>query len=79
MLEMFLWAVLIGGLPTAGYYLFQYGRKLYARGRELRETGTDPEEAGQQWWAELRFILGCCAWASSGLVVCRLLETASAT
>ncbi len=75
MLEILLWAVLIGGLPTAGYYLFQYGRKLHARGRQLRETGTDPEEASQQWRAEMMFTVNCCVWAGFGLVICHLLET----
>jgi len=79
MLEMILWAVLIGGLPTAGYYLLQCGRKLYARGREIRETGTDAEEASLQWRAELMFTLSCCVWAGSGLVVCQLLESVSAS
>ena len=77
MLEMLLWAVLIGGLPTAGYYLFGYGRRLHARGRKIKETGTDPEEAQQQWRDELRFGMNCCVWAGFGLVLCRLLETVS--
>lgn len=77
MIEILLWAVLIGGLPTAGYYLFQYGRKLHARGRQLRETGTDPEEASLQWKAEVGFAVNCCVWAGFGLVICRLLESVS--
>lgn len=77
MLEILLWAVLIGGLPTAGYYLYKHGRKLHARGRQLRETGTDPEAASQQWKAEVAFAVNCCVWAGFGLVVCRLLETVS--
>jgi len=77
MFEILLWAVLIGGLPTAGYYLFQYGRKLHARGRQIRETGTDPQEASEQWRAELMFIVNVCAWAGFGLFVTHLLETVS--
>ncbi len=77
MYELLLWAVLIGGLPTAGYYLFQYGRKLYARGRQLRESGSDVAEASQQWKAELMFNVNCCIWAYFGLFVAHLLETVS--
>lgn len=77
MFEIFLWAVLIGGFPTAGYYLVGYGRKLYARGRKIKETGTDAEEASQQWKAELVFMLNCCIWAGAGLVVTHLLQTVS--
>lgn len=77
MLEILLWAVLIGGLPAAGYYLFQHGRKLHARGRQLRESGTDPEEASQQWRAELAFTVNVCVWAGFGLVICHLLQTVS--
>ena len=77
MFEILLWAVLIGGLPTAGYYLFQYGRKLHAKGRQIRETGTDPEEANNQWKEELMFTVNVCAWAGFGLFICHLLQTVS--
>lgn len=77
MLEMFLWACLVGGLPTAGYYLFVYGRKLYARGRRIKETGTDAEEASVQYRAELTFTISCCIYAATGLLITHLLETVS--
>ena len=77
MLEILLWAVLIGGLPTAGYYLFQYGRRLHARGRRLKENGTDPEDASEQWRAELLFTVNVCVWAGFGLMICHLLEAVS--
>ena len=77
MLEMLLWAVLIGGLPTAGYYLFQYGYRLHARGRALKQTLPDPEQASAQWRAELLFAVNCCVWAGFGLMVCRLIQSVS--
>lgn len=77
MIEILLWAVFIVGLPSVGYYLYKHGRKLHARGRQLRETSTDPEEASQQWRAELMFTVNCCVYAGFGLVICHLLKTVS--
>lgn len=77
MFEIFLWAILIGGLPTAGYYLFVYGRKLHARGRKIKETGTDAEEASVQWRAEMAFTINCCIYGAFGLLITHLLQTIS--
>lgn len=75
MLEIFLWATLIGGVPTAGYYLFAHGKQLYAHGKRLKETLTQPDEAAEQNRMELLFSIHCCIWATAGLVVCHLLKS----
>ena len=74
MFSLFLWAVLIGGMPTSGYYLYQYGKKLYERSRQQRARYTEPEEAAAQHQAELLFSGWMVAWACFGLALCQVLK-----
>lgn len=75
MVTLLLWALLIGGMPTSGYYLFQYGRSLYERGKQLRARFTEPEEGNAQWRQELAFGGWCCVWAAGGLVLLHIIQS----
>lgn len=68
------WGLLLGGIPTAGYYLFHYGRKLIERRRELPFDPFTRQERVALWWKEIEFRLGCTALAFLGLMLCNWLE-----
>lgn len=74
MLLLLLWAVLIGGMPASGYYLFQYGKQLYARKQEQRQQFTAPDVASAMWRKELAFGVWICVWASFGLAIVQVLK-----
>lgn len=67
------WGLLLGGLPTAGYYLFQYGRTLMKRRRELPFSPFTRTERLALWQKELEFRVGCTALAWFGLMLCNWL------
>lgn len=68
------WGLLLGGLPTAGYYLFHYGRDLMERRRNMPFDPFTRMERLALWRQELEFRLGCTALAWFGLMLCNWLS-----
>ncbi|MBG8556323.1 hypothetical protein [Hymenobacter guriensis] len=67
------WGLLLGGIPTAGYYLYQYGRALMERRRNLPFDPFTRQERAALWKQEIDFRFFCTALALFGLMLCNWL------
>lgn len=61
-------------MPTTGYYLYGWGKKIYARSQEQKQQFTEPEVATAQWKVELAFGAWCVLYAGFGLALLQVLK-----
>jgi|GEM_PF-6773493 len=74
--ELIGWAVLIGGIPTSAYYMTLYGKRLFARRKELSNAVSDRAARRLQWQQEILFSFNCSLLAGVGFLLCHWLKTA---